>query len=256
VVNLSIRYGIITPYTSYLIEEDDIFNQLGREQIIEDVINDAESRNEASFFGADAVEEAEALSDMSAAEAPAAVEVTRVVSEATEGDVDQAASKSNQPIQIIGSKTFVNRQGVWIDTAYDDTLSTEQVGFASDSYFELLSAAPELGQYLALGEQLIVVFDGIAYEIIPGETSAAITPPDPASDPEVAVLTPAVSPENTTSDNPQPELIIEEPFVENAPLTADQTAGSEQPIRTILIAGIIIALLGGLGIGLRLARKK
>ncbi len=32
IVRLSIRYGIITPYTSFLITEDDIFSQSGREE--------------------------------------------------------------------------------------------------------------------------------------------------------------------------------------------------------------------------------
>jgi hypothetical protein len=56
IVNLSIRYGIITPYTSYLIEEDDIFSQTRREAIGAGVANEAA----APRSGAEMVEEAAA----------------------------------------------------------------------------------------------------------------------------------------------------------------------------------------------------
>src|SRR5690606_6155304 len=58
VVNLSIRYGIITPYTSFLIEEGDIFTQSGRDEILEEAAEDFAAPREVS--GASAVEEAEA----------------------------------------------------------------------------------------------------------------------------------------------------------------------------------------------------
>jgi hypothetical protein len=51
------------------------------------------------------------------------------------------------------------------------------VGFASEAYFELLNAAPELGPVLALGERVLVVYGDVAYEIVPGEGSSDITLP-------------------------------------------------------------------------------
>ncbi|MEK7785442.1 MAG: VIT domain-containing protein, partial [Chloroflexota bacterium] len=36
IVNLSVRYGIVTPYTSYLITEDDILSTEGRERVVTD----------------------------------------------------------------------------------------------------------------------------------------------------------------------------------------------------------------------------
>ena len=37
----------------------------------------------------------------------------------------------------------------------------------SDEYFELLKEKPRIGRYLALGDRVIVVFDGKTYEIRP-----------------------------------------------------------------------------------------
>ncbi len=271
IVSLSIRYGIITPYTSYLIEEDDIFTQLGREQIVEEVIIESEMENaEGGFSGADAVEEAEALSDLSAAEAPAEVEVTRVVTEGVvddDGQAGEAVAANVQPIQIIGSKTFVIRDGVWIDTAYDNSMITEQVGFAGDSYFELLSAAPELGQYLALGERVIVVYDAIAYEIVPGETAGEITLPDPAEQPEQIETdsgsTESTQPESQTDLSTAPEEIVEqetsstvdESVSENPDqdIVVDEESG--QPFNLIVLIGIAAVLIGGLALGIRFLRR-
>jgi Ca-activated chloride channel family protein len=170
VINLSIRYGIITPYTSYLIEEDDIFSQAGRQTITEEVAEEMAAPAEVS--GEAAVDMAAAQAEMAEAEAPQAVEVTRVVV------VEGKETVLEEAVQFVGSKTFIWRDGVWIDTAYDaDAETPEQVGFASDAYFELLSAAPELGQYLSLGSRLLIVHDGVAYEIVEGEGQESVTLP-------------------------------------------------------------------------------
>lgn len=173
VVNLSIHYGIITPYTSYLIEEEDIFTQGARQIIVEEEMADAAP---APVTGAEAVEEAAAAGEMAAAEAPLASPVPG-------GESEGAIDAGHQPApRLVGSKTFVHRDGVWIDTAYDaDRQTPEQVGFAGDSYFELLDAVPELGEYLALGPRVLVVHNGVAYEIVEGEGDTTITVPSTAA---------------------------------------------------------------------------
>ena len=72
VVNLSIRYGIITPYTSYLIEEDDIFSQTGRNIIVEEELRMADDAM-SSGPTLQSVEEAAVQAEMAEAEAPLAL---------------------------------------------------------------------------------------------------------------------------------------------------------------------------------------
>lgn len=161
VVNLSTRYGIITPYTSYLIEEDDIFTQTGREIVIEEM--EAIVSEPADVSGGAAVDRAASQAEMAEAEAPLPAPTSFLVAD------DGSVRSSDEVIQSIGSKTFVLRDGLWIDTVYDaDNMTPERVGFASDEYFSLLSAAPELGQYLALGPRVLVIYNGIAYETVEG----------------------------------------------------------------------------------------
>ncbi|MCI0397398.1 MAG: VWA domain-containing protein [Chloroflexi bacterium] len=172
VVNLSIRYGIITPYTSYLIEEDDIFTQSGQQIIIEEAGEAFGLPAEVS--GGVAVDRAADEGELAAAEAPlaAAPETTVVTS-------NGQAVAVNEVVRLVGNKTFVLRDGIWMDTAYNaDTMTPQQVGFASDAYFELLSAAPELGQYLALGQRVLVVYEGQAYLVVEGEGQETVTLPE------------------------------------------------------------------------------
>lgn len=194
IINLSIRYGIITPYTSYLIEEDDILSQASRDQMAEEAMEILQMPPQVS--GADAVDEAAAAGGLANAEAPAPM--------ATSEMMDGEGKSVQETVQLVGSKTFVYRAGVWIDTSYSpDSQIPEQVGFLSDAYFDLLSAAPDLGQYLALGEQVIVVYQGIAYQIVAGEGQSEVTVPDVVIAPEITV-TPAPSNPQPTISNPQP----------------------------------------------------
>lgn len=170
VVNLSIRYGIITPYTSYLIEEDDIFSQTGRQGIVTEELEEA-AAEPAAVSGAEAVDRADTAAGLAGAEAPAAVALP-----------EAEAGNGRPAVQTVGGKTFVSRswEGVetWIDTAFDADRQTPQpVAFASEAYFSLLDAAPELGQYLALGSRLLLVHDGKAYLIGDEGERAALSLP-------------------------------------------------------------------------------
>ncbi|HSM56715.1 MAG TPA: VIT domain-containing protein [Candidatus Sulfomarinibacteraceae bacterium] len=176
VVNLSLRYGIITPYTSFLIEEDDIFSQSGRQVIMEEAMEVAAAP--AVVSGADAVAGAAAEAEMEAAEAPLAIP------SATPGGDEAAGDASGAAMRAVGSKTFVLRDGVWIDTTFDaETHEPQQVGFAGEAYFELLGVAPQLGQYLALGPRVIVVHEGLAYETVEGPGDSAVMLPAAQSTP-------------------------------------------------------------------------
>ncbi len=227
IVNLSIRYGIITPYTSYLIEEDDIFSQTRREALGAGVANEAAAPRSVT----DMVEEAAASADMAAAEAPIALP-TMVASAPGSG---QPAPLTEQ-VRLVGSKTFVLRDGVWLDTAYDADRHTPQpVGFASDAYFDLLAARPEVGHYLALGPRVLLVVDDQAYEVVAeGEgVEAVVLPVERGGEGETAV--PPIPAPNTP-----------EPVAEPAPARPGVCASL-----------IILPLFVGLGwFGRRAGQKK
>jgi len=158
VIELSTRYGIITPYTSFLIQED-LWTEAGREEAAETL----KALPTAPAFGAPAVDEAEAQAGLRGAEAVSA------------GMLPEEAA---QAVRHVGNKTFVLRDGMWIDTAYDpERMTPVQVGFGSDAYFDLLAARPEWGQYLALGTHVLFVAEGTAYEVVEGASGPVEIPP-------------------------------------------------------------------------------
>ena len=240
VVNLSIRYGIITPYTSYLIEEDDIFSQLGRETIVEE----AEAMFDADeVSGEAAVDAAADAGSMAQAEsAPPAPMATMELP--ANGSTGNSAKTIAEMVQYAGSKTFVYRDGVWMDTAFDaDTQTPQQVGFATDSYFDLLGSAPEIGNYLAMGEQVLFVYDGIAYQVVAGEGDSSVTlPVITEPDTPQVVSTPNAG---SSNNNAQPQ-----PIVQPAQQT-DSDDGSFAPYIGVFAAALLVPIGVGIWIGRR-----
>jgi hypothetical protein len=135
---------------------------------------------------------------MAAAEAPVAPQ-------------EEAAGK----VRILGARAFVLADGAWTDTSFDpDTMETVEVAFLSDDYFALVDASPDLGAAFALGEQVIAVVDGVAYQVLPqgSPVSPVQIPPTPAvptqagSSPDRAATTtpeagrsPSVTPDSSAS---------------------------------------------------------
>jgi Ca-activated chloride channel family protein len=148
VVDLSVRYGIMTPYTSFLVqEEQDIFTPEGREEAAQEMWMQA-TAVPAPASGAGAVQDAE----------------NREALRST----DKAADSGEQ-VKYAGDKVFVLRDGIWTDTTYDSSMDTVKLGFGSEDYFALIAAHPEWGQYFSVGQDLIVVLDGTAYQVSEGD---------------------------------------------------------------------------------------
>ncbi len=172
VIALSVRYGIITPYTSFLIQED-LFTQAGREAAAEQFA----ALPTPPAAGAPAVDLSQQQAGLRSAEAVGG------------GMVDAEAA---QVIRYVGSRAFILRDGVWTDTAFDpETMTPLAVGFGTEGYFDLLAARPEWGQYMALGSRVIFVAEGTAYEVVEGAGGPLTIPPTHEPTPTVGPALPA-----------------------------------------------------------------
>jgi len=167
IVKLSIRYGIVTPYTSYLVTEDMPLGQAEQERIAADQYKNQVAMPTAPASGAPAVQQAAGQGQMAGADS--------VVTEQA-GLTDL--------VRIVGSRTFVLKNETWLDTTYDPAaMQTIKVPFLSQDYFALSNARPDLAAAFALGEHVIAVLDGKAYEVVassettnPVAIPATITP--------------------------------------------------------------------------------
>ncbi len=153
IIDLSIRYGIVTPYTSYLITEDDILTQTGRAEAAQESYDAAVAAPQMTSGGA-AVDAAATSASMAEA------------SSASPAQFDQDGAT----IRAIGERAFLYRDGVWTETTFDpETMEPVQIEFASDAYFALLTEHPDLAVAFSLGDHVIAVSDGVAYEVSSSE---------------------------------------------------------------------------------------
>jgi len=172
VVNLSIRYGIITPYTSFLVEEPELaLSREGRDFIVEEEVADAAAAPPAAVSGESAVNKA--VEQNALAEAEQAAPIPMATAPSGYGDDSAPTGAPVAAVTAVGDKAFVLKDGVWTDTTFDPaSMTTTALPFPSDLFLEFLADHPETGRYFALGPQVIVVLDGVAYETVSADPAA------------------------------------------------------------------------------------
>jgi len=151
IVRLSIRYGIVTPYTSYLVTEPLPLGAEEQERIIAQEYN-----------------QMQVMATVAPASGQAAVQKAADQSTLAEAEAAPAPSGGAEGVvRILGARTFVYREGVWVDTAFDpQQMQTVKVTFLSEEYFSLARTHPELAAAFALGSSVIALSDGVAYEVV------------------------------------------------------------------------------------------
>jgi Ca-activated chloride channel family protein len=205
IVTLSSRYGIVTPYTSFLVQEPGMaLSQEGRDQLGRGL----QGKPMSGVGGAAAPAAMESLvgGDRSG-QAAVAKAVTEQALTASEQAAAPSAAEVAQALQQVGDRTFLFSNGAWVDTTFDSTkTAAESVAFGSKRYFALLAAHPEIGRYLALGDRVTVMLDGKAYAVAPGavEMSAGPTPVSPLPSPAAGLGTSAVTPAETPAETTVP----------------------------------------------------
>ena len=164
VVDLGTRYGIVTPYTSYLALEPNA----------QQVQNLTSTNNNFRIDGAArgrVTANAPPPRPMQAPDARASTGMAgvqqskqaRQQQEVLRVDSDTPSSA----IKTAGGKTFYLRDSIWTDSDFKagSNMPETVLKFGSDEYFALLKQKPRLAQFLSLGEQVVVVFEGRVYRI-------------------------------------------------------------------------------------------
>jgi len=143
VINLSMEYGIITPYTSFLVDLDTDLSEpeamnIARKGFAESLVDKAFSAVTGQF----------------------AVKSAQVTQELRGSDVYESGSSR---VKSVGTKTFYQRDGTWVDNDWDSEKSAVEIEYGLDSYFEFIKKNPEFGKYLALGKGVKFCSDGNCY---------------------------------------------------------------------------------------------
>ena len=163
VTDLATKFGIATPYTSFLVEEPGV--------TVQPIPGPRPSMG--GFGGGPATAPTMAPAADAGASAPAARSGAAAVAKSqSEAQMQQAETAPEAPagstIRQVGDKTFVLQDGVWVDTAFDaKKMKAVVVKFGSDQYFKRLTDRPEIARYLALGDKVTFVLQGTAYAVEP-----------------------------------------------------------------------------------------
>lgn len=126
VIRLSKLYGIITPYTSFLVDESKDYSA--------EEMADALGAAAAPAVGAQAVKGSAALRTLA------------------EGETVQPVWES---VRVVDDRTYFMQDGVWTDSTYTDQ-ETIDIAAYSGAHFEIISLVPWIAPHLALGDEVII----------------------------------------------------------------------------------------------------
>ncbi|PYK89908.1 MAG: trypsin [Verrucomicrobia bacterium] len=181
--DLARRYGIVTPYTAYLIVEDEDRRRVPMtERSMQSMSGDTAARAEVSKAwggfkekkdGEDAVANARSqnafkFADQSAASIySGAAESLRgfaFAAPAARAESDRVTQYTQQS-KFVNGRAFFQNGKQWVDTNAQNATKRERIQFNSEAYFDLLKKHPEAAPWMALGQNVLLALDDTVYEI-------------------------------------------------------------------------------------------
>jgi len=163
IVDLGTRYGIVTPYTSYLaLEQNAQVGNFATQPTNQPMRRDGFSTGRVLKAPASKPKPADATATTGAG---AVVESKR--SRAQQESMRVDSEYDANAVKTAAGKTFYLREGIWTDSEFkvEAKLPETLVKFASDEYFALLKQKPPLASFFSLGERVVVVVDGRVYRV-------------------------------------------------------------------------------------------
>ncbi len=163
IVDLGTRYGIVTPYTSYLALED-------AREITQATVGGQPVQRRAARGGG--------FANMNAPSPGSAPKVADMVTGAEAVQLSKSTREQKEVARLkddarpdavkrVAGKTFYLIDGVWTDSEFkvESRLPETVLVFGSDEYFALLNQHSKLGGYFSLGERVVAVFEGRVYRV-------------------------------------------------------------------------------------------
>lgn len=196
VTGLARQYGIVTPYTAYLIIEDETHRRVpAAVQSLPELQQEGRARDQIRYLGENygrdvsgglavnaaranaSIRSASSLADASSGSYEAEMALALTPSPAFVGAGTQVAgvtqptdSPSNplsQQSQFVGGRNFYLNGGRWVDSQVQQFPNARRVKlqFGSDDYFQFAAVHPEARPWLAQGICVEFVLSGTLYEV-------------------------------------------------------------------------------------------
>lgn len=140
VKRLGLKFGIVTPYTSFIVTEEERL-------VLEEAAIEAKAALTArEVTGAGAVKAARVFQRLKAQ--------------------DQFIEVASEKVRYKKDSTFYLKDGYWVDSEYQEGSSVKEIRFNSEEYFRLVTEHPGIAPYLSVGRNIIVSFEGVNYKIV------------------------------------------------------------------------------------------
>ncbi len=140
--DLALRFGILTEYTSYLVQEPErMVNAPAPMPRLE------EARAQTGSVAFDRARRSAKLAEAN---------TLQRADEMAAGVVGGLGATGSQAPKLVGGRMFVLRDSVWTDLGNADRISITAVAAFSPAYFALVRMLPELTPYLSAGEAVLV----------------------------------------------------------------------------------------------------
>jgi len=188
---LAREFGIVTPYTAYLIMEDESrrnvpvalrnFQEMERDRAPREVAAKsfasvrAEAADERLRSGAGAVFNAKAVQGLryswNEQQASVGAGLDKTVAAAPAGGSAPAGYRSaqnySQQARVMNGRAFYQNGNQWIDSTAQGRkgLKQQKVIFNSDEYFTLIRRHPDAAAWLSLGNEVDVVIEDVLYQV-------------------------------------------------------------------------------------------
>ena len=175
VTMLAREHGIITPYTSYLIMEDEEIRVRGG-RLIDGLQSlaprpELKKENEADYFrmkeksGRGSVKVSEEFQGLNSA--TNLNHTLQGKNRLTYKDSKGNLQNLSQQVRNVLGRAVYQQDKFWVDSELQkrQTQNAKQIQFNSDDYFALLNNEPETSQFLALGQNVRFYYNNVYYEV-------------------------------------------------------------------------------------------
>ncbi len=181
---LARQYGIITPYTAYLIVQDEARRHVPMaSQTLQNISRREELVNETSRMyqemgaaksGSGAVGSAQNNSALKSADVLSAPSQANTYALRGQKAMDAAVQArvgeviNGQQSRYVNGRNFYQNGNQWVDASVQgqSRARTVQVKFNSAEYFSLMTKHPDMPQWLSLGRNVQIVLGDTIYEIV------------------------------------------------------------------------------------------
>jgi Ca-activated chloride channel family protein len=184
IVDLARKYGIVTPYTAYLVVEDESrrnivaerrtiqsFQAMPAAQAASSAMyRDARLKNsgEAAVGGAQAIDTMNRADNMAAIAKANDLALRGQVGELKESAKTIKIAIQNQQTRSIRGRTFYQNGSQWVDSLAQTKQNArrQQVKFNSEAYFDLMRKYKDAAQWFSVGRNVQVFIEDTLYEIV------------------------------------------------------------------------------------------